>query len=124
MIKAVAARLRYGAAMLANWLKNALTEAGRTQQEAAEFLTQRLGRTYDRVKVNKMASGLRDMRQDEIRALEDWLRKPAPARGEPQEIAEARRMLLELHPDDLSFLRETGRMLIERRRRSETESQS
>jgi phage repressor protein C with HTH and peptisase S24 domain len=68
----------YDPGMLSDWLKKALTGAGKSQSELARHLTAALGRSIDRAAVNKMVSGKRAISADELLEASRFLSTPTP----------------------------------------------
>ena len=70
--------LRYADVMLEFWVIQALAHANISQAELARRLAGRLGRNIDRAAVNKMTTGKRAVAGDELVAIEDITKFPAP----------------------------------------------
>lgn len=69
---------RYAGSMLKQWLIDALKHAEMSQSELARRLTLQLHRAIDRAAVNKMVSGGRAIKGDELIAIEEITGFPAP----------------------------------------------
>jgi SOS-response transcriptional repressor LexA len=74
----VAKSALYVPAMLTQWLKDALAHSKLTQAELARRLAARLGPSYERSKVNKMALGKRDIDGVELLAISEITGFPVP----------------------------------------------
>jgi transcriptional regulator with XRE-family HTH domain len=64
--------------MLSKWLQDALAHARMSQAELARRLALKLGPSYERSKVNKMALGKRDIDGAELLAISEITRFPVP----------------------------------------------
>lgn len=64
--------------MLGKWLQDALKAAGVSQAELSRQLTQALGRSIDRAAVNKMVTGDRSIKADELIEITRLLKTPSP----------------------------------------------
>lgn len=77
--------LRYSFSMLAQWLREALAHADMTQVQLAEALTKKLGQSFDKAAINKMAmlkpterTKPRDISAAEMMAIAEITNYPAP----------------------------------------------
>jgi len=69
---------RYACRMLGKWLQDGLKAAGVSQAELARQLTQALGRSIDRAAVNKMVTGDRSIKADEMLEITRILQSAPP----------------------------------------------
>ena len=81
MERAANPHARYAFFMLAKWLQDGLRAAGVSQADLARRLTAALGRSIDRAAVNKMLTGDRSIKADEMLEITRLLKMSPPSQA-------------------------------------------